>query len=128
MSRHTRVLNARPRSFLGHGIAVTDAASFNLDAHPTGGGFRHFAFNDFEGAIRSNNLYSSHSRHKSPVRVPSYPPAIIYALKNWERSARTPVRIWSNASSGRPPGLVAVFSISGGTAAISTALATRLVP
>jgi len=49
-------------------------------------------------------------------------------LKNCERSARTLARIPSNASIGKPPGLAAVFSISGGTAPMSTALATRLVP
>jgi hypothetical protein len=41
---------------------------------------------------------------------------------------RTPARIWSNASIGKPPGLAFVFSINGGTAPINTALATRLVP
>jgi hypothetical protein len=34
----------------------------------------------------------------------------------------------SNTSIGRPPGLAAVFTMMGGTAPISTALATRLVP
>ena len=34
----------------------------------------------------------------------------------------------SNTSIGRPSGLAAVFSMIGGTAAISTALATRFVP
>ena len=51
--------------------------------------------------------------------------ASVRSLKNCERSARTPARISSNTSIGRPPGLAAVFSISGGTAPISTALATR---
>ena len=40
----------------------------------------------------------------------------------------TLARIPSNTSIGMPPGLAAVFSISGGTAPISTAFATRLVP
>ena len=34
----------------------------------------------------------------------------------------------SNTSIGRPPGLAGVFSISGGTAAISAAFANRFVP
>ena len=34
----------------------------------------------------------------------------------------------SKASIGSPPGLASVLSISGGTAATSTALATRAVP
>jgi len=37
-------------------------------------------------------------------------------------------RILSNTSIGRPSGLAAVFSMIGGTAAMSTALATRFVP
>jgi hypothetical protein len=49
-------------------------------------------------------------------------------LKNCERSARTAARIRANASSGKPPGLASIFSISGGTAPISTAFATRFVP
>jgi hypothetical protein len=49
-------------------------------------------------------------------------------LKNCDRSASTAARIPSNVSIGRPPGLAAVFSISGGTAPISTAFATRDVP
>src|SRR5438132_14067726 len=53
---------------------------------------------------------------------------VVRSLMNSERSARTPARIWWKASSGRPPGLAAVFSISGSTAPISTAFATRFVP
>jgi len=49
-------------------------------------------------------------------------------MKNFERSARTPVRIPSKTSFGKPPGFAAVFSMSGGTAPISTAFATRFVP
>jgi hypothetical protein len=49
-------------------------------------------------------------------------------MKNFERSARTPARIPSKASFGKPPGLAGVFNISGGTPPISTALATRFVP
>jgi hypothetical protein len=49
-------------------------------------------------------------------------------LKNCDRSARTAARIWSNAAFGVPPGLATVFSINGGTAPISTTLATRPVP
>jgi hypothetical protein len=38
------------------------------------------------------------------------------------------VRIPSNTSIGKPLGLAAVFSISGGTAAMSAAFASRFVP
>ena len=41
---------------------------------------------------------------------------------------RVMARISSNAPMGRPPGLAAVFNISGGTAEMSTAIATRFVP
>ena len=34
-------------------------------------------------------------------------------MKNCARSVRTAVRIWSNVSIGKPPGLAGVFSISG---------------
>jgi len=47
-------------------------------------------------------------------------------LEELERSARMEARIWSKTSMGRPPGLAAVLSISGGTAPMRTALATRL--
>jgi hypothetical protein len=42
--------------------------------------------------------------------------------------ARAFARMSSNASSGRPPGLPGDFSMSGVTAPISTAFATRFVP
>src|SRR6266446_8825522 len=53
---------------------------------------------------------------------------MVRSFQNCDRSASTAERIPSNTSSGKPPGLAAVFSISGGTAAINTALATRDVP
>src|SRR5213593_4441121 len=53
---------------------------------------------------------------------------MLRSMKNCDRSARTPARIWSKAESGKPPGLFAVFSMSGGTALIGTAFATRLEP
>jgi hypothetical protein len=63
MPRHARILDARPRSLLGHGITVTDAASFDLDAHRTGAGFGDFAFNNFKGSIRPSDLHNTHLRH-----------------------------------------------------------------
>jgi hypothetical protein len=46
-------------------------------------------------------------------------------MKNCARLAIWAARKPSNTSSGRPPGLFAVFSMIGGTAPIRTALATR---
>jgi hypothetical protein len=53
---------------------------------------------------------------------------MLSSFQNCERSVTTLARKPSNTEIGRPPGLADVFSISGGTEAISTALATRLVP
>src|SRR6266436_9216668 len=53
---------------------------------------------------------------------------MLRSFQNCERSAWTAERSLSNSSIGVPPGLAAVFGISGGTALISTALATRWVP
>ncbi|MNT76936.1 hypothetical protein D3C72_2159980 [compost metagenome] len=50
------------------------------------------------------------------------------SMYSCERSASEAWRMPSNTSSGRPPGLASVLSISGGTAEISPALATRPVP
>src|ERR1035441_9365167 len=44
------------------------------------------------------------------------------------RALEEPARILSKTSMGNPPGLAAVFSISGGTEEISAALARRFVP
>jgi hypothetical protein len=60
VSRHTRILYPRPQSFLGHGIAVADAASLNFDAHESSAGLRDFAFNDFKGPSRPSNLHDTH--------------------------------------------------------------------
>src|SRR6266568_6181440 len=48
MSRDPRVLDARPHSLLGQGIAVADAASLNLYPHLPRAGVRYLAFNDLE--------------------------------------------------------------------------------
>jgi hypothetical protein len=53
---------------------------------------------------------------------------MVRSMKYCDRSARTPARMPSNASMGSPFGLAAVFSISGGTAEMSTAFETRDVP
>jgi len=60
MSWDPRVLNAWPRSLLGHGIAVTDSTSLNLDAHVSNAGLRDFAFNNFKGSIRASDLHDTH--------------------------------------------------------------------
>src|SRR5690242_2798096 len=53
---------------------------------------------------------------------------MLRSFQNCERSAWTAERSLSNSSIGVPPALAAVFGISGGTALISTAWATRWVP
>ena len=60
MSRNPRVLEARPSSILGHGIAVADATSLDLYAHLASAGFRYLAFHEFQGAARASYLYDTH--------------------------------------------------------------------
>jgi hypothetical protein len=43
MARDARVLNARPMTFLGQCIAVTDATRQDANAHLPGARLRHFA-------------------------------------------------------------------------------------
>jgi hypothetical protein len=65
MTGHSRILDARPDSFLGHGITVANAAGFNLDAHPPGAGLRDFALENFKRPLRSSYLHGAHLRHNS---------------------------------------------------------------
>jgi hypothetical protein len=46
VSRHTGIFDTRPKSFLGHGIAMADTTSVNPDPHLPGAWFRDFAFNN----------------------------------------------------------------------------------
>src|SRR5882762_8433077 len=48
-------------------------------------------------------------------------------MKNFERSARTPARIPSKTSFGKPRGLAAVFSMSGGTTDVDRPLKVELL-
>src|SRR2546423_1170672 len=65
MSRNTRVLDARPGSFLGDGIAVAYAASLDFNTHRTRSGFGDFTFNDFQRPIGTSDLHDMHLRHNS---------------------------------------------------------------
>ena len=88
--------------------------------------------------MQSRTLEAGHHSLK-PERVPTRLPKFLQGpvvaverhrqiLEELRAVGDTPARMPSNTSIGRPPGLSAVFNISGGTAPISTALATRSVP
>jgi hypothetical protein len=63
MSRNPRVLNARPRSLLGHGIAVADATSLDFYPHLSSAGLWDIAFNELKGATSVSYLHDSHHWH-----------------------------------------------------------------
>jgi len=63
MSRHPRVLDARPYSLLGHGIAVADAASLDFYTHLSNAGLFDLAFNEFKGAAGTSDLHDTHLCH-----------------------------------------------------------------
>jgi hypothetical protein len=48
VTRHAWIVDTRPYSFIGHGIAMADSTSFNLDAHEACSRFRNFPLNDFQ--------------------------------------------------------------------------------
>jgi hypothetical protein len=60
MSRNPRVLNARPHSLLGQGIAVADATGVDLYTHVSDAGLRDLAFNEFKGATSVTDLHGTH--------------------------------------------------------------------
>jgi hypothetical protein len=64
MARNAGILDAREKTFLGHGIAVAHAASLDLDPHRPGTGLREVAFHDFQRGTRTGDLSCSHFLHK----------------------------------------------------------------
>ena len=60
--RNARILEAGPGSLLGKRVAVADAAGLDFDAHRTRAGPRDFALDEFQGAIRADDLYDAHRR------------------------------------------------------------------
>ena len=71
MSRDPRVLDTRPHSLLGQGIAVADAASLDLYPHLSRAGLRDLSFNEFEGATGTSDLHDAHLRHSFSNRISS---------------------------------------------------------
>ena len=60
MTGNARILDARPQAFLGHGVAVADAAGLNLYPCRTGAGLRNIAFDNFKGSLGASNLSDAH--------------------------------------------------------------------
>jgi len=60
MSRNTRVLDARPGSFLCERITVANATSFNLDTHRSGAGLWNLTLDNFKRPIWASNLHNMH--------------------------------------------------------------------
>ena len=60
MSRYTRVLNSRKRSFPDQRVAVADPAGLDLDSHRSIGWLWNLALDDFKGCIRAWNLHDAH--------------------------------------------------------------------
>jgi histidine triad (HIT) family protein len=63
MPGNPRIPDARPLSFPGQGIAVADAASFDLYAHVSGSGLCDLAFSKFKGTAGMTDLHDSHLWH-----------------------------------------------------------------
>jgi hypothetical protein len=61
--RYARILDAGPQAFLGHGIAVANAASFDFDAHLSGTGLGNFPFDDLKRFVCPAHLRHTHFRH-----------------------------------------------------------------
>ena len=65
VSWDTGVTNARPASFHGERVTVTNPAGLNFDADMTGTGLRNIAFHHLEGPGCVGNLNCSHFRHSA---------------------------------------------------------------
>ncbi len=59
-ARNPRVLDARPRSILGHGIAVADATSVDHYPHLPSARLWDLPFNEFKGAAGMSDLHGTH--------------------------------------------------------------------
>ena len=64
VARHARVLDVGEQPFLGHAIAVADAAGLDLDPDLTGAGFGDVALYQLERAFCIGNLSNAHLRHE----------------------------------------------------------------
>jgi hypothetical protein len=66
MSGNARVFEVGEEAFLGHAVAVADAAGFYLDPDLAGGGFGNIPLDQLERTLRTRNLGDSHLRHGEP--------------------------------------------------------------
>jgi len=65
VSRDSGVLNTWPRSLLGHGVAVADTASLNLNSDGPGARPWDLAFNEFKRSLRTSGLNNTHFHRPS---------------------------------------------------------------
>src|SRR5262249_24617950 len=68
VSRHARILQARPLPFLGEGVAVADPACFDSDAYRAAGRRRNLALHHLECCAGTRNLDDAHPRHSKTLR------------------------------------------------------------
>src|SRR3954451_19544013 len=60
VSRHTRIHDPRPMSFLGQRIAVAQAASLHFHPHFALSRFTHLAFHQLKCTARTHHLHRTH--------------------------------------------------------------------
>ena len=63
MAWYTRILQARPMTFLHQRIAVANPTRLNFNPHPAGRRLRNFTFNDFKRTARTGDLRGAHCWH-----------------------------------------------------------------
>jgi hypothetical protein len=89
MSGNPRIPDARPLSLLRQGIAVADAARFDLYTHVSGSGLCDLAFNELKGAAGMTDLHDSHLWHDvSPFDLKPNGIALYQPVKSSHCSSR----------------------------------------
>ena len=63
MAWHPRIFDTRPNSFFDQYVAVTDSASFHLNAHLRTTGIGNTSFDNFELTTWLSYLHCSHAGH-----------------------------------------------------------------
>ncbi len=67
MTGNSRILNARPESFLDEDIAMTNATGFHLDADLATARVWNISFDEFETAASFSYLHCFHASHFFPL-------------------------------------------------------------